>query len=131
MVLIVLAGSMIEASAAGWVPTVPPGCSGQTPGGDEVSIECSLPSVASGQLLVFTANFSGGHDDTKASMQLLVDDVPAPCASDSKLGLFGEDGDVSLYCRLPARDLRAARGPLRVLLQWSHAQYSDTQLRLE
>ena len=57
-------------------------------------------------------------------MQL--DGQPIACAEGSKTRLFGEDGEVSLWCRVAV----PAGGAHQLLLEtiWSHAQYLDFAL---
>lgn len=76
----------------------------------------------------FTARFSGGHDDTKASLEMTVDDVPTVCDAGSKPSLMGEDGDVSLVCTLTFDATAPPRKTVRVLLRWHHAEYVDADL---
>lgn len=89
---------------------------------------CTLPAADAGRRFAFVANFSGGHDDTRASIAATLDDQPLACLDGSKTSLFGEDGDVSLTCRfaLPRTGVGAAR--LKVLVRWSHAEYTDFRL---
>jgi len=63
-----------------------------------------------------------------ASMTLSVDDEPLSCDQGSKTHLMGEDGDVSLECRLSVPTTAEARRVLRVSVKWSHAQYTDFEL---
>lgn len=53
-------------------------CSTRTPGGDELTVVCVLPESTSVQRYVFTARFSGGHDDTEASLSPTLGDAPCP-----------------------------------------------------
>ena len=66
---------------------------------DSKEIGCSLRTFSPGERLRLTVNFSGGHDDTMASMAVYIDDQVLVCDVGSKLRLMGEDGDVSLTCR--------------------------------
>lgn len=100
-----------------------PACDATTPRPDRLSVACALDGRA--QRLVFTARFSGSHDDTTASLQATLDGQALGCDAGSKTSLSGEEeGDVELVCRvtLPARDGAARR--LQVLLAWHHAQYT-------
>jgi hypothetical protein len=110
-------------SLAADVPAAPAGpasCSVSTAtGGDIRVLTCPL---AAGRAWRFTAGFSGGHDDTSASLAVTLDGQPAACGAGSKTSLFGEDGDVSLHCRI---DAAGAARTLVVTVLWSHAQYRD------
>jgi hypothetical protein len=84
-------------------------------------VACRVPAA---QRYVFTARFSGGHDDTMARLQPLLDGAPLACEAGSKTELVGEDGDVSLHCAFAVE--RA--GDLRVTVRWSHAEYTAAAL---
>lgn len=100
-----------------------PDCTSSTAtGGDIRVITCTLPAGRPHRL---AANFSGGHDDTSASLSATLDGQPANCDSDSKTRLFGEDGDVSVYCRISASGDLATTHKLVVTVLWSHAQYRN------
>jgi len=97
-------------------------------GGDIRVVTCAL---AAGRSYRLTARFSGGHDDTSASLTARLDGRPVDCEAGSKVSLFGEDGDVELYCRVSAaRDTDATRTLVTTVL-WSHAQYRDVILSAE
>jgi hypothetical protein len=103
-------------------------CESRSPGGDLRDISCALDVASAPQGFRFKADFSGGHDDTTASMTLSVDGAPLPCEQGSKTHLMGEDGDVSLECRFSLPDSGNTSRVLRVLLKWNHAQYTDFAL---
>ena len=63
-----------------------------------------------------------------ASMTLSLDGAPLACEQGSKTQLMGEDGDVSLECRFSLADAAGTKRVLKVLLRWSHAQYTDFEL---
>ena len=97
-------------------------------GGDVRVVTCTL---AAGRAYRLTARFRGGHDDTSASLTTRLDDRAVDCEPGSKVSLFGEDGDVELYCRVSAaRDPDATRTLVATVL-WSHAQYRDVILSAE
>ena len=91
-------------------------------GGDMRVVTCRLPA---GRAFRFTASFSGGHDDTSASLAATLDGQSTGCDADSKMRLFGEDGDVSLHCRIQAAGDAASVHTLVVTVLWSHAQFRD------
>ena len=106
-------------------------CTSQSPGGDFRTISCPLNAPpSSARRFRFKVDFSGGHDDTMASMALELDGSPLGCEPGSKTQLMGEDGDVSLECRFAARGAASAPGVLTVRVKWSHAQYTDFALTL-
>src|SRR5262245_32334065 len=74
-------------------------CYSQSPGGDARTFTCPLSVPDGTRHFRFTAAFSGGHDDTMASMTLTLDGAPLACAPGSKTSLMGEDGDVGLECK--------------------------------
>ena len=83
-----------------------------------------MPAATAPQRYVFTARFSGGHDDTMARLQPQIDGAPLACEAGSKTELVGEEGDVSLHCAFTG--VREAE--LRVTVRWSHAEYTDAAL---
>lgn len=91
-------------------------------GGDIRIVTCTMPAA---RVHRFTVDFSGGHDDTSASISATLDGQPKACEDGSKTSLFGEDGDVSLNCRIHAADRAIAMHTLVVTVLWSHAQYRD------
>lgn len=97
-------------------------------GGDIRVVTCTL---APGRSYRLTARFSGGHDDTSASLTASLDGQAADCESGSKVSLFGEDGDVELYCRVSAASEPDAKRTLVVTVLWSPAQYRDVILSAE
>jgi len=97
-------------------------------GGDIRVLTCRLTAGRAHRLAV---NFSGGHDDTSAAMSATLDGQATDCEPGSKLRLFGEDGDVSLHCRIGADAATAAPRTLVVTVLWSHAQYRDFALTSE
>jgi hypothetical protein len=96
--------------------------------GDYQILSCDLPKRAAGQHFRFRAMFSGGHDDTVASLvSTRLDGQPLVCAPGSKTRLEGEDGDVSLECRFDVAAQGAATN-FEVQVRWSHAQYEGHAL---
>ncbi|MEO5686323.1 MAG: hypothetical protein ABIR54_03105 [Burkholderiaceae bacterium] len=91
-------------------------------GGDMRVVTCRVPA---GRAHRFTANFGGGHDDTSATLSATLDGQATNCDADSKMSLFGEDGDVSLRCRVAAGDATSGVRTLVVTVLWSHAQYRN------
>jgi hypothetical protein len=106
-------------------------CESQSSGGDFVEFTCPLAATGAAKVWRFKADFSGGHDDTSASMSMTLDGAPLACEAGSKTRLFGEDGDVSLICRFRTGAASGGRSTLVVALLWSHAQYVRTELVAE
>ncbi len=114
-------------------------CESRTPGGDALYLHCPMnaPAAVADRRYRFKVDFSGGHDDTQASIALSLDGAPLRCDEGSKTSLFGEDGEVSLECRFALRAAAesgaaaAERRLLDVTILWSHAQYTDFQLTPE
>ncbi len=90
-----------------------------------LDISCPLTASGTSQHFRFKANFSGGHDDTMASMTPTLGGMPLTCEPGSKTRLMGEDGDVSLECKFSISETAGKSMILRVVLKWSHAQYTD------
>jgi hypothetical protein len=99
--------------------------------GDRRDIACKLSASATPRQMRFTANFSGSHDDTMASMSATLDGAALACDAGSKTDLMGEDGDVSLHCRFTLVAPAGAERELKVALAWRHAQYTGFELEAD
>ena len=88
-------------------------------------ITCTLPAGTVPKRFSFRAMFTGGHDDTSASIAPELDGQPFACGEGSKLRLFGEDGNVSVHCQFDRSTLPAAGAKLKVLIKWNHAEFAD------
>ena len=99
-------------------------CESESPGGDYREFTCQTHPTGTTKRFRFRANFSGGHDDTMASMTPTLDTMPLTCEPGSKTRLMGEDGDVSLECRFSLPQQTEGDHILRVVVRWSHAQYT-------
>jgi hypothetical protein len=95
--------------------------------GERMEFRCELPGAAT--QFHFIARFSGGHDDTMASMTVTVGDQPLQCDEGSKTQLMGEYGDVALECRFSVARVAGAAPQLKVVVKWGHAQYEGFELR--
>lgn len=118
---------MLSLPAMADTPVAMP-CETASTGGDVLDLRCPLPATGAARQYRLTAHFSGGHDDTQASIRPLPGGAPPPCSADSKLSLFGEDGDVSLHCRVAAADVPGTPPVLALRLLWSHAQFERYEL---
>jgi hypothetical protein len=105
-----------------------PGCQEHKLFGDERRFECAVESAPGGTPPRFVALFSGGHDDTMASLKVQADGADSACGAGSKPELMGEDGNVSLLCHLPVGGLSPGSHVITVHLRWSHAQYEGFKL---
>ncbi len=118
-------GAACAAEPAGARAALP--CEAQASPGDLRNFSCPLKAATTSRRYRFKADFSGGHDDTMASMALSLDGAPLACDEGSKTSLMGEDGDVSLECRFSVP--QSGGSPvLKVVVKWSHAQYTDAGL---
>jgi len=98
-----------------------PHCEAPDAPGDTRDITCALPGSGVPQRFLFSADFSGSHDDTTLSLEATLDGAPLACAPGSKTDSSFEDGQVRLACRFTV-----SAGPgrtLAVALRWRHAQY--------
>ena len=103
-------------------------CTSESSTFDSRTITCVIEGTDTSQRYRLQANFTGGHDDTKASLVASLDGSPFACAPGSKTSLFGEDGEVSLWCDVAS--LPAGRqSALQVTVTWGHAQYADFSFR--
>jgi hypothetical protein len=120
---VALALSAPLAAASDSTPAGAAACGETNPSGGDIRIvACRFPA---GRPHRFTARFSGGHDDTSASLAATLDGQATDCDPDSKMRLFAEDGDVSLHCRVTAAGAASGVHTLVVTVLWSHAQYRD------
>lgn len=94
-------------------------------------ITCALPAGTTPKRFSFRAMFTGGHDDTSASIAPELDGQPFACGEGSKLSLFGEDGNVSVFCQFDRSALPAAGAKLKVLIKWNHAEFADYEFSAE
>lgn len=108
-----------------------PRCEAPPAPGDRRDIACKLSATTTPRQMRFTANFSGSHDDTMASMTATLDGAALACDAGSKTDLMGEDGDVSLHCRFTLIAPAGAERVLRVALSWRHAQYTGFELEAD
>jgi hypothetical protein len=106
-----------------------PGMCAEAPndGGALREITCRIPSAALGEPLRFRARFSGGHDDTEASMVLTLDAQPLECDPGSKTELKFEEGDIALECAFTPPEQPVERA-VRIRVRWSHCQYEGFEL---
>jgi hypothetical protein len=105
-----------------------PACQEHQLFGDERRFECTVEATPGSTPPRFIALFSGGHDDTMASLKVQADGIDAACGAGSKPELMGEDGNVSLLCHLPVGPLSPGTHHVTVQLRWSHAQYEGFRL---
>jgi len=98
-------------------------CASTGGGGGSRQVEYRLDGSEGTASYRFLARFTGGHDDTVASLEAALDGGPDACGPGSKTYLVGEDGDVSLHCRIAPADRAGAPRVLRVVVRWSHAEF--------
>ena len=91
-------------------------------------VECVVPPEKDLRRWRFQAHFSGGHDDTEASMTLTLDGRALTCDPGSKTSLMGEDGEVSLECRFTADALATRPRKLVATVKFHHAEYTGADL---
>lgn len=100
-------------------------CTTHTTGGDALDVECLLDAAQTLRRFHFKVNFSGGHDDTRASIKPTLDGAPLACEGGGKTSLLGEEGDISLECGFSIPGGPATTHVFKVKVLWSHAQYTD------
>jgi hypothetical protein len=93
-----------------------------TLGRDKLMVVCSI-DASQVRLVRVRVHLTGSHDDTTASMEVAIGDVPATCDADSKTSTEGEDGDVTLACRFITSGGSGAATTLRAMARWFHAHY--------
>lgn len=106
----------------------PLGCEPATLGRDRISVVCVLDGGAAAQRVHIKIHLTGSHDDTTASMEVAIGDVPVACVDDSKTSTEGEDGDVALDCRFTVSVEPGAAHVLRASAKWFHAQYVGLEI---
>lgn len=106
-------------------------CAINSPTYDSRQISCQFPKTVFARKLTFKADFSGGHDDTKARIETFIDNAPLKCREGSKTDLFGEDGDVSLWCTFSISDYPQSKGVFTATVRWSHAEYTNYEMTVE
>jgi hypothetical protein len=89
---------------------------------------CPLTINKEGQKMLFKADFSGSHDDTRLSMTLSLDGVPVACSQNSKTSLLGEDGNVSLECHFAPSGTHGTKRMLGAVIQIWHAELDAIKL---
>ena len=126
----VVAGLLLHLTpAASTQPADPSGDCASTGGsGGSRKVECRLDVSDGAASYRFLARFSGGHDDTVASLEAALDAALDPCGPGSKTYLVGEDGDVSLQCTIAPLDRAAGPKVLPVVVRWSHAEFVGFEL---
>jgi hypothetical protein len=106
-------------------------CESRSVANDLQEVECQLKDAGPARHFTFSAQFSGGHDDTLASMTPSLNGQPLACLGGSKTRLMGEDGEVGLHCHFAVAGDEGVAPVLKVLLKWSHAQYVNFGLAAE
>jgi hypothetical protein len=120
---------MSRAADVSAAPTSNPGprqlttCDAPAMPGDSREIKCAVIGTGVAKPYRFVVTFQGGHDDTRASFKAFEDGQPLVCDKGSKPSLFGEDGEVSLYCNFSLRHDAGSRHAVSFSVLWSHAQY--------
>jgi hypothetical protein len=106
-------------------------CQVTVPGRMATQIECRVSPSDAAQRVRFEAHFSGSHDDTRATMAAALDEKPVTCEDGSKTGTEGEDGDITLQCRMTVNATAGRPRMLRITLRWYHAEYQDFDFRVD
>ena len=123
LLTILLCGGATASVASGAPPVRDASpCESETTSFDTRAVTCSIPAGGL-QRYHLQVNFSGGHDDTMASMIPRLDGVSLKCEEGSKVRLMGEDGDVSLICVFSIPDRHADKHLFEASISFSHAQY--------
>ncbi len=103
-------------------------CAPPTFGRDKLTVVCALDAGAAPQRFHIKIHLTGSHDDTTASIEVALDDAPVVCDAGSKSSTEGEDGDVTLDCRITAPGGPGAATVLRASAKWFHAQYVSLEV---
>jgi hypothetical protein len=85
-------------------------------------LACLLGADSTPRRYRLQVNFSGGHDDTIASIaSVTLDGTDVLCADGSKTRLVGEDGDVNVNCVFT---VSATAAKFLATFRWTHAEYT-------
>ncbi len=125
---LVIAVVQAPVSAAGSDPVAAAGapvCESQSPGFEMLDVSCPLKASGKPQSFHFKALFTGGHDDTKATIEPTLNGQPLECEPGSKTSLFAENGDVSLDCKFSLKEKKGSPQVFKVAVVWTHCQYTD------
>jgi hypothetical protein len=95
------------------------------------SIQCDLRASKPGTSFIFKVNFSGSHDDTRLTLEPLMNGKPLTCSSGSMIYSEGEDGDISLACKFTITQDATTAALLRANFKWFHAEYVDHELAFD
>ncbi|MDB5970425.1 MAG: hypothetical protein JWQ90_2875 [Hydrocarboniphaga sp.] len=135
-VLALVCMPMVEAAEPGPGPTSNPktkhlSCDAPAMPGDSREIKCAVVGTGAPGQYRFVVSFLGGHDDTSASFKAFEDGQPLVCDKNSKLSLFGEDGEVSLFCMFSLKHDAGTAHVISFSVLWSHAQYDRFEVTQE
>jgi hypothetical protein len=97
--------------------------------GDGMEVQCALRESDTPRKFRFEIRFTGGHDDTKASLSATLNGKPLTCDEGSKTKLFAEEGEVGIDCYFSSERIKGAQ-ELKVSVEWHHAQYSEHKLHV-
>jgi hypothetical protein len=95
------------------------------------SIQCDLRASNPTTSFLLKVNFSGSHDDTRLSMEPLLNGKPLTCAPGSLLSSEFEDGDISLVCKFSLPPGTDTARLLSANFKWFHAEYVDYELAID
>lgn len=125
-----------EAAEPGAAPASNPthkhlNCDAPAMPGDSREIKCPVVGTGTPEQYRFVVSFLGGHDDTSASFKAFENGQPLACDKNSKLSLFGEDGEVSLFCNFSLKHDAGSAHAVSFSVVWSHAQYDRFEVTAE
>ncbi len=96
-------------------------------GHDKLQMICTVAPSERKQLRV-RVHLTGSHDDTAASMDIVIDGASVACEAGNKTRTEGEDGDVTLECRFTVVDRKGSSTVLTASAKWYHAQYVGVEV---
>lgn len=103
-------------------------CDATTTAANAITFACAIAAAGDPRRYRFVSRFSGVHDDSMASVIVLLDGEQIGCAPGSKPGISGEEGEATLECRLAFAGKAGTKRALEVQLWWSHAEYMGARL---
>jgi hypothetical protein len=112
-------------------PTSHAACTVQEPTDQSRRVLCTIDDGANLRFIRLEARFDGFHDDSLATLSLELDGTELPCSAQDRVELSGESGDegeVTLFCRVRVVPSEGRPRALAVLLRFRHAEFSGVRL---
>ena len=120
--------SAVGLAPASALAAIPVRCEEEAINPERTEVRCTLASDQATRRYRLEVRFSGSHDDTSASLSATLNGIPLSCGPNSKTKLFGDDGEVSLWCDFEVGASGEPSHRLEGVIAYRHAQYGGTRL---